>query len=145
MTLNQLIDSIQELGDKHNIIQKTFRGSILDFLSTENLYPGFCFDMTNASINGAELSVSFEFWFLDRVAQDQSNEMEVLSDQLQIAQDIIAQMRYPGWEYEIADNIPITFFVEETGDVLAGVRCDVTVNLGYISDRCAVPSTETYP
>lgn len=145
MTLNQLIDHIQELGDKHNIIQKTFRGSIVDFLGTENLYPGFCFDLVSAAINGQEQTISLEFWFLDRVAQDQSNEMEVLSDQMQIAQDIIAQMRWPGWEYELGNNINMTFFVENTGDVLAGVRCDVSVNLGYISDRCAVPSTETYP
>lgn len=144
MTLNQLVAHIQSLGESHQIIQKTFRGSILDFLSTDNLYPGFIFDVTTASINGSEQTINFEFFFLDRVNQDDSNDMEVFSDQLQIAQDIIAQMRDQNLEYELANNINITFLLEQTGDVLAGVRCDISVNLGYISNRCAVPTDIIY-
>lgn len=144
MTLNQLVAHIQHLGESHQIIQKTFRGSILDFLSTENLYPGFIFDVTTASINESQQTINFEFFFLDRVNQDDSNDMEVFSDQLQIAQDIIAQMRDQNQEYELADNVNITFLLEQTGDVLAGVRCDISVNLGYISNRCAVPTDITY-
>lgn len=144
MTLNQLVAHIQHLGESHQIIQKTFRGSILDFLSTENNYPGFIYDVTTASINGSEQTINFEFFFLDRVNQDDSNDMEVFSDQLQIAQDIIAQMRDQNQEYELADNINITFLLEQTGDVLAGVRCDISVNLGYISNRCAVPTDIIY-
>lgn len=144
MTLNQLVSQIQSLGDNHQIINKTFRGNILDFLSTENLYPGFIFDVTTASINGSEQTINFEFFFLDRVNLDDSNDMEVFSDQLQIAQDIIAQMRDQNNEYELANNINITFLLEQTGDVLAGVRCDISVNLGYISNRCVVPTDIIY-
>ncbi len=140
MTLNQLVAAIQSLGDNHALIKKTFQGTIVDFLSTENLYPAMLFDVTGAAINGSQQSIDFEIYFMDRVAQDASNEMEILSDQLQTAQDIIAQMRNQLLEYEIADNVPITFFVDDTGDVLGGVRCDITINLGYIADRCAVPT-----
>lgn len=142
MTLNQLVKAIQTIGESHALIKKTFQGTLVDFLSTENLYPGFVFDMTGANINGSQISIDFELWFLDRVAQDQDNEMEVLSDQLQICTDVIAKMRDQNNEYEIADTVPITFFVDNTGDVLGGVRCDISLNLGYISDRCAVPENE---
>lgn len=142
MTLNQLVAAIQSLGDNHALIKKTFQGTIVDFLSTENLYPAMLFDVTGASITGSQISVDFEVFFMDRVAQDTSNEMDILSDQLQTAQDIIAQMRNQLNEYEIADNVPITFFVDDTGDVLGGVRCDITINLGYIADRCAVPTND---
>jgi hypothetical protein len=144
MTLNQLIANIQNLGEKHRIIQRTFRGNIVDFLSSENLYPGFLFDVVSATIQNGQMTVAMEFFFMDRNAQDESNEMEVLSDQLQIAQDIIAQMRDQNEEYELNDNINVTFFVDRTGDVLAGVRCDISVNLPYISDRCAVPTELIY-
>jgi hypothetical protein len=139
MTLNQLVAAIQSLGDNHALIKYTFQGTIIDFLTTENLYPAMLFDVTGASINGSEQSINFELYFMDRVAQDLSNEMEILSDQLQTAQDIIAQMRNQLLEYELADNVQITFFTDDTGDALGGVRCDITINLGYISDRCAVP------
>lgn len=142
MTLNQLVAAIQSLGDNHALIKKTFQGTIVDFLSTENLYPAMLFDVTGASITGSQISVDFEVFFMDRVAQDTSNEMDILSDQLQTAQDIIAQMRNQLNEYDIADNVPITFFVDDTGDVLGGVRCDITINLGYIADRCAVPTND---
>ena len=142
MTLNQLVAAIQSIGDNHALIKKTFQGTIVDFLSTDNLYPAMLFDVTSAAINGSQISVDFEMYFMDRVAQDLNNELEILSDQLQTAQDIIAQMRNQLNEYEIADNVPITFFVDDTGDVLGGVRCDITINLGYIADRCAVPTND---
>lgn len=142
MTLNQLVSAIQSLGEGHALIKRTFQGTIVDFLSTENLYPAMLFDVTSASINGSEQSINFEMYFMDRVAQDQSNEMEVLSDQLQTAQDIISQMRNQDNEYELADNVQITFFVDDTGDVLGGVRLDITINLGYISNRCVVPTND---
>lgn len=142
MTLNQLVAAIQALGENHALIKRTFQGTIVDFLSTENLYPAMLFDVTGAAINGSEQSINFEMYFMDRVAQDTSNEMEVLSDQLQTAQDIVAQMRNQNNEYELADNVQITFFVDDTGDVLGGVRLDITINLGYISNRCVVPTND---
>lgn len=142
MTLNQLVAAIQALGEGHALIKRTFQGTIVDFLSTENLYPAMLFDVTGAAINGSAQSINFEMYFMDRVAQDTSNEMEVLSDQLQTAQDIVAQMRDQNNEYELADNVQITFFVDDTGDVLGGVRLDITINLGYISNRCVVPTND---
>lgn len=142
MTLNQLVAAIQAIGENHAMIKKTFQGTIVDFLSTENLYPAMLFDVTGANINGSEQSIDFEMYFMDRVAQDLNNEMEVLSDQLRIAQDIIAEMRDQNNEYELSDTIPISFFVDDTGDVLGGVRLDISINLGYISNRCVIPTNE---
>lgn len=142
MTLNQLVAAIQAIGENHAMIKKTFQGTIVDFLSTENLYPAMLFDVTGANINGSEQSIDFEMYFMDRVAQDLNNEMEVLSDQLRIAQDVIAEMRDQNNEYELSDTIPISFFVDDTGDVLGGVRLDITINLGYISNRCVIPTNE---
>lgn len=142
MTLNQLVAAIQAIGENHAMIKKTFQGTIVDFLSTENLYPAMLFDVTGANINGSEQSIDFEMYFFDRIAQDLNNEMEVLSDQLRIAQDVISEMRDQNNEYELSDTIPISFFVDDTGDVLGGVRLDISINLGYISNRCVIPTNE---
>lgn len=142
MTLNQLVAAIQAIGENHAMIKKTFQGTIVDFLSTENLYPAMLFDVTGANINGSEQSIDFEMYFFDRIAQDLNNEMEVLSDQLRIAQDVISAMRDQNNKYELSDTIPISFFVDDTGDVLGGVRLDISINLGYISNRCVIPTNE---
>ena len=142
MTLNQLVAAIQAIGENHAMIKKTFQGTIVDFLSTENLYPAMLFDVTGANINGSEQSIDFEMYFFDRIAQDLNNEIEVLSDQLRIAQDVISEMRDQNNEYELSDTIPISFFVDDTGDVLGGVRLDISINLGYISNRCVIPTNE---
>lgn len=139
MTLNQLIALITDMGQSHQMIQKTHFGSVMTFLGTENKYPAMNFDLLGAEVRSSELRVKFAFFFFDR-ALEESDE-EVMSDQLQIAQDIISQLRYPGHEFTVDDFIPITFFSDDTPDVLAGVRADITINLGYISDRCQVPST----
>jgi hypothetical protein len=144
MTLNQLIDLIKELGESHAMIKKIHYGSMLNFLGSNNLYPAVNFDLTGARILKSELSVNFSMFFLDRVIQEEDNETEVLSDQLRIAQDIIAQLRYPGFDFQLSDEIGINFLSDKTPDVLAGVRADISVNLGYISDRCSIPSTYTY-
>lgn len=144
MTLNQLTDLIKDMGEKHAMIAKTHFGSVMAMLGSENKYPAFNFDFVGADIRGSELRVRFAFFFFDRVLQEEDNETEVISDQMLICQDIIAQLRYPGHDFSVDDFIPITFFSDDTPDVLAGVKADVTINLGYISDRCAVPSTLTY-
>jgi hypothetical protein len=35
--------------------------------------------------------------------------------------------------------VQIDFIIEETADLLGGVKMDMTINLPYVADRCAVP------
>jgi hypothetical protein len=145
LTLNQTIKLISDLGSAHEQINTVYFGDIWEFLKTDNIYPAMFFSLTGSSISGKQLNLDFSLFFLDRQLQDESNENEVLSDQLLIAQDIISMMRYPKFDWEIGDQVSLEFFTEEKEDFLAGVKADVTVSFPMLSDRCQVPTDFNYP
>lgn len=77
--------------------------------------------------------------------QDETNETEVLSDQLLIAQDIISMLRFPKFDWDIGDSVSLEFYTETQEDYLAGVKADITVIFPMLSDRCQVPTNFNYP
>lgn len=145
MTLNEIVEQITEFGEKHQIIQTTYFGPAMQKLAEADVtYPMFTFDTTGGTIDGATLVLTFQMFFFDRINADRTNEPDVHSDMLQVAQDIVAQLRWPGWEFVLRGTIPVSLFTDSTPDLLAGVTLTATLELPYISDRCAVPSTQTY-
>jgi hypothetical protein len=147
MTLNQIIKTIEDLGNAHQQIKTTYYGTAFDFLSkgTDNVYPALFFDLSGASINGKTSTVSFNMFFCDRVLPEQSNEQEVLSDQLLTAQDIIAQLHYNEYSFVLQDSVTLNFFIEDTPEYLAGVNATISIDLPYLQNRCVVPTDYTYP
>jgi hypothetical protein len=146
LTLNQLVKKIQDIGEVHKQIKTTYNGSVFDFLSkgSDNVYPAFVYDVSQGNINGTVLTIDFLLFFFDRVLPEQYNETEVLSDQVLICTDIIAQLRYQLFDFYLTGNNNIQFFREETPDLLSGVRATVSFEIPYDADRCAVPTTFAY-
>lgn len=146
-TLNQVVATIQEIGQAHRQIKTVYFGNLLDFLSkgSDNVYPAMFFDLTGSSISGTTLTMDFSLYFFDRMLAEQTNETEVLSDQLSIAQDIVAQLKFNDFDFVIGDSVPLQFFTEDTPDLLAGVRADVSLDLPFTADRCQVPTNYQYP
>lgn len=146
LTLNQTIKLINDLGSAHEQINTVYFGDVWEFLSqTDNVYPAMFYTLTGSSISGKQLNLNFSLFFMDRQLQDESNENEVLSDQLLIAQDIISMMRYPKFDWEIADQVSMEFYTEKEQDYLAGLKADITISFPMLSDRCQVPSNFNYP
>jgi len=84
-------------------------------------------------------------YFFDRMLHEETNETEVMSDMLEVCQDIIAQLRHNNFEFDEGLNVTLSFFTEDTPDLLAGVRADITLDLPYLANRCVVPSSYSYP
>lgn len=146
MTLNQLIDKIQALGNAHEMIATTFNGPVMDRLALGDVtYPLMTFDVNTARIVGSDASYDFQMFFIDRLVIDSENEREVQSDQMSILQDIIAQLRYPGWDWTVDGTANVQMITDSTPDLLAGVAATITITLPYQSDRCQVPSELLYP
>lgn len=144
MTLNQVVKLINQIAEGHYQIKSVWFGELIDYLSKgeENIYPSLAYEVTGANIStdGKSMNVGFSMYFFDRMLPEDLDETEVLSDRLSVAQDIVAQLTYNNYEFDISGTIPIQFFTEKTSDLLAGVRADITLNLPYISNRCVVPT-----
>ena len=142
-TLNQIVQTITNLANAHKQIKSVYFGEISDYFSrgTENIYPSFFFDLTGGSVASRSITPSFSLYFFDRMLPEDTNETEVLSDQLEICQDIVAQLRHNNFDFDEAENVTLSFFTEDTPELLAGVRADITLELANVADRCQVPST----
>jgi hypothetical protein len=146
LTLNELVKKITEIGEGHKMIKTTYYGNVFDFLAKtpDARYPAMLFDLDTANFNGQVLNVNMVFFFFDRVLAETTNELDVLNDQLLVASDIVAQLRYQLFDFLTGENVPLTFFREETPDILAGVRASITFEIPFDADRCAVPTSFTY-
>jgi hypothetical protein len=146
LTLNELVKKITEIGEGHKMIKTTYYGNVFDFLAKtpDARYPAMLFDLDTANFNGQVLNVNMVFFFFDRVLAETTNELDVLNDQLLVASDIVAQLRYQLFDFLTGGNVPLTFFREETPDILAGVRASITFEIPFDADRCAGPTSFTY-
>ena len=146
MTLNQLVDKIKAIGEAHDMINTTWNGQVIDRLAIGDVvYPLFAFDTQTARIDRSDAVYNFNMFFIDRLVADSENEREAQSDQMGIAQDIIAQLRYPGWDWTVDTSAEVQFVTDTTPDLLAGVALRIAITLPYVSDRCQVPSQLIYP
>lgn len=140
MTLNQLVAKIKSIGDGHKMIATTFNGSAIDALDTELTYPVMTFTTDVARVNGQTITFDVSMFFFDRLMQGNDNEREVQSDQLEIAKDIISQLRNQNEEFLLLDAVTLNFFTDSTPELLAGVNAVIQLELPFQSDRCQVPT-----
>ncbi len=116
MTLNQVVTTITNLANAHEQIKSVYFGDLSDYMSrgTENIYPSLFFDLTGGNIQEKSTTLNFSLYFFDRMLPEDTNETEVLSDQLEICQDIIAQLRYNNFEFDEGLSATLSFFTEDT-------------------------------
>lgn len=146
LTLNQTVKLIRDIAQSHDQINTVYFGDVWEFLAqADNVYPAMFYSLTGSQINGKSLDMNFSLFFLDRQLQDESNETEVLSDQLLIAQDIVSMFKHPKFDWEIGESINLEYFTENEKDYLAGVKADVTVSFPMLSNRCQIPTDFNYP
>lgn len=147
LTLNQVVSQIKAIAEAHQQINTVYYGDFDEFLgeSADNVYPAMYFDSTNASISTRVLTLNFSLYFFDRMLPEKTNETEAVSDMLNVAQDIIAQLLFQQFEFEMNDSVQLTFITEDTPDNLVAVKADISMDLPFTSDRCQVPTSYQYP
>jgi hypothetical protein len=147
LTLNQVVNQIKAIAEAHEQINTVYYGDFDEFLgeSADNVYPAMYFDSTNANIATRTLTLNFSLYFFDRMLPEKTNETEAVSDMLSVAQDILAQLMYNEFEFEMSDSATLTFITEDTPDNLVAVKADISLDLPFTSDRCQVPTQYQYP
>jgi hypothetical protein len=146
MTITQVKKILNDLADAHYQINDFGWGDVWEIGESESVtYPLMYCTMQNSNISGKVFNFNISIIFADLVFGDEKNEDQVITDQMLICQDIIAQLQSDKWDFVLGQNVSITFFNERLSDLVAGVQAQITLALPYVADRCAVPSSYTLP
>lgn len=147
MTLNQVIQRIKSLAESHKQIRSVTCGDIMELVqATSTLYPALNFDYSTGVIDwqNKQTFVSFQFQVLDliNVAEDtRTNEAEVLSDLLSIAQDMYAMISDYALQddWTISEQVQIQFGKEKFQDMVGAVMFTIQISTDYDKNVCQVP------
>ena len=152
MTLNQIIAAIRRAGENHKMIRSIAFGPEYDIVADggkENYPLLYCIPDTTTmlfdmSTDDKEKTYSFVMSVMDRQFEDSSNQMEVLSDTLQILEDIIASLQYIYRDSRVnfAVNDDAIPFFDAQGDIVAGHTIRMEVGVPVNRDFCSVPSND---
>jgi len=142
-TYNQIISQLNQIANNHQLINTFGEGDIWEIsTSGDIMYPLMWVTTENAQISKATKSkiLNFSIYFMDVVKNGEINEREVLSDQLSIAEDVLAQLNHPNYEWSFADNTStLEDFTERFTDSVAGWKATISLKLPYSSNRCVMP------
>lgn len=142
VTLNNVVQNLSEIANKHLQIHGFKFGDPWEFYTS-----GVC-NCTELWVQPQPPFVSlttidykFTLWLLDGVRRGEVNETEVLSDQILIAHDIIAQLHHPSypWAFERSQRFTLNMYTEKTAYKLSGVTFDITLKTLKPADTCQIP------
>jgi len=145
-TLNQVVQNLSAIADVHQQLHGFKQGSPWDFYTS-----GICdaaemwLNVGEAVVGRNTITFKFTMWLLDGVRRGDINELEVQSDMAQVAQDVIAQLRSPSydWNFDLAAKTTLNIVQEKTPYRFAGVWFDFEIQLKYPSDTCRIPFSTT--
>lgn len=148
LTLNQVQNRIKAIVTAHKMVRGYNRqGLEVEFGNDKsNLYPAVELLTRPGTIDLSGRITTFGFTMmaedLVHVSKDTLlNEWDVVSDCIQILQDVFAQMNhgnYSDWDVSASNNLD--FYFDKDNDRVAGVKIDFSVDVFYTQDVCAVPS-----
>lgn len=144
MTYNQLIATLQGLLESHAMIKTVKETTPAEWLNVDSVpeFPVCCFQVVEGTFNkGLEQEFSIQFFFLDKSGGEELEfENEVISDQWQIAEDIISLIRGTKRTYTIDDQVTMRTIRQKYEDYLSGVEFTTTITTQRAFDGCDVPT-----
>lgn len=144
-TYQNIIDRLSSICDRHKFINSYRVGDIyeVDFDSEDKspIYPYVHIIPQPSTLSRNELLLSFSLLSMDLVDENEKIETEVLSDTLQILQDIIGEFlvgdEYP--TFEISLPLALTPFTERFSNSVSGWNADIQISIVQPLDSCITP------
>ena len=155
-TYNNLIDTLKELGDKHQQISTTTTGDIFDIdLEKNTKYPLMHINPINVTTASFGLTYNFQIFVMDLVEPDNANEQDVYNDVLQTCIDIISIFRNSKWQAQLTldINAPVYFtegdytlepFTERFDQSVTGWVFQIGIVVANDFQSCDIPMEDTY-
>lgn len=152
ITLNNIIQNLQEIADKHQQIHGFKFGVTQHDFDTSGTSdcPEMWVTLQPSPIGISTTEFSFSMALVDAVRRGKNNQTEVLSDLAQIAKDIISQLRHEdyGWDFSLGQKPALNFAVHQSTYNYAEVSFDFTLTIPDPIDSCRIPfssSPTIYP
>jgi len=151
MTLNQILSRLRAIALSHKQINSVRFGEPHEFPVNEYdvTYPALFISSEVGNIDRVnkqqQYVFRFHFYDLVHVATDtEANEEEVLSDMSQVADDFLAMLANPVYQFDwmLADTALKALPTEQTDDMVAGAQLEIGLLIDYIEDSCIVPADD---
>lgn len=152
VSLNQIIKIVSDIADQHYMVKTFQSGNLSQFAEIDQqsdlVYPLCFLNRLSGSSTGGAFYFNFELVITDLVKKDRSNEQEVISDCMQIAQDFAVLLERP--EYLSLSNssyldptqtINYNIISEEYSDRVAGVVMSFQIKQAFNYNKCITPIT----
>ena len=110
------------------------------FRDDQPVFPLCCFSMSTGSFEPGYKNFDLQIWFLDKAGVEGEFEVDVVSDQTEIANDIVGLLK-KSWvnSWLIDDNIIFEVLLEKYEDYLSGVKIFIRLKTINNYDTCAIP------
>lgn len=142
-TLNQVVTQLEAIATAHYQINSFGFGDIFEINTSGDInYPLMWLVHDSVAINGGLQTFKFNLIFCDVVKNGEVNETEVLNDQLEIAKDVIAQLKHKDYQWDfLGQNINLDSFTERFVDSVAGYSFEFELEMPFDSNRCSIPTS----
>jgi len=106
-------------------------------------YPRIYFIPDTTRLNENHYHITWSVIVCDKIEEDQSNQIEVLSDCLEICKDFYSKAYLS--DYDVEWDAVLNPWLEETESTLAGWSFNISVQQKFDYNRCVLPTTNFSP
>lgn len=152
VSYNVLIDRLKAFADGHLLINNFTHGSLAKMVEQldESSYPLMHVTPSLVSYNIGERSFQMDIVFADlpRMIEDREEyEREVISDMIQIGEDLIAEIRNGGVifgeDVTLDDGVQFSPFIADYTHTISGISLSITLTFPYNWSACDIPANWT--
>ena len=143
MTLSNLISKLKAIQVSHPMIRTFGEGDIYDYVDNggEIEYPVMWTVVKPSTYVGTTLKYRLVILFADLLTEDKSNRLQIQSDQLLVALDVMSKLKLDNnYSFNTNQQANIDFFQERFDDFTAGVSIDIEIVDPQPLNLCQFPN-----
>lgn len=143
ITLKVLNSIFEDIATNHALINAYGLGDPWEITAeTVQYYPLFWVEVLPGTFGSNLITYNFRLMVCDLVHKDESNELDVQSDTIQVLWDIVKLLKdnYEDFFFDLSTSNTATPFTEEFDDEVTGWYLDISITVPRIFGSCDVPT-----
>jgi hypothetical protein len=144
MTLVELVQKLKAIQEAHPMIRTFGEGDIYDYVDNggEIQYPVMWTVIRPIQFSTSNLRYRIVLLFADLLTEDKSNRLQIQSDQMLVALDVLAKLKLDNsYSFNAISNATLELFQERFDDFTAGVSIEIEINSPVPLNLCAIPTS----